>query len=88
MKNSKSRDTKIELRLRKALCNQGISFRKNYDILPEKPDIVITKYRIAIFCDGEFFYGYNWSKQKEKLSRSSNSSYWIKKISRNIERHS
>ncbi|KHD13988.1 very short patch repair endonuclease [Clostridium butyricum] len=86
MKNIKSRDTKIELRLRKALWYQGIRFRKNYDELPGKPDIAITKYRIAVFCDGEFFHGYNWNEQKEKLARSSNSSYWIKKISRNIER--
>lgn len=86
MQNIKSTNTKIELFLRKALWNKGIHYRKNYEKLPGKPDIVITKYKIAIFCDGEFFHGYDWINQKEKLKNSNNSDYWIKKISRNIYR--
>lgn len=88
MKNIKSKDTKIELKLRKALWQKGIRYRKHYEGLPGKPDIVITKYRIVIFCDGEFFHGYNWEEQRLRLEKSNNSSYWIKKISRNIERDS
>lgn len=86
MKNIKSKDTKIELILRKALWTNGIRYRKNYSQLPGKPDIAITKYKIAIFCDGEFFHGYDWTNQKKRLRNSNNSEYWIKKISRNISR--
>lgn len=86
MKNIKSSNTKIEVVLRKALWHKGIHYRKNYKELPGKPDIVLTKYKIAIFCDGEFFHGYNWRVQKQRLEKSNNSEYWIKKISRNMER--
>lgn len=86
MKNIHSRDTDIELKLRKALWNKGYHYRKNYKDLPGCPDIVLTKYKIAIFCDGEFFHGKDWEVLKPKLQKSNNSDYWIKKISRNIER--
>ena len=84
--NMRSKDTEIERILRKALWNEGIRYRKHYDKLPGKPDIAITKYRLAIFCDGEFFHGKDWAKLQLKLKDSNNSEYWIKKISRNIER--
>ena len=86
MKNIKSSDTKIEILLRKALWNKGYRYRKNVSTLPGKPDIVLTKYKIAIFCDGEFFHGKDWEILKPKLKNSNNSEFWIKKISRNIER--
>ena len=57
MQNIKSKDTKIEVILRKALWNRRYHYRKNYKELPGNPDIVLTKYKIAIFCDGEFFHG-------------------------------
>ena len=57
MQHIKSKDTKIEIALRKALWNKGYRYRKNYCLLPGKPDIVLTKYKIAIFCDSEFFHG-------------------------------
>lgn len=57
MQHIKSKDSKIELTLRKALWKKGIRYRKNWKELPGKPDIVITKYKIAIFCDSEFFHG-------------------------------
>lgn len=86
MQHIRSKDTEIELILRKALWREGIRYRKHYDKLPGKPDIAITKYRIAIFCDGEFFHGKDWDKLQLKLKNSNNSEFWIKKISRNIER--
>ena len=85
MKNIKSSDTKIEIMLRKALWNKGYRYRKNVKSLPGKPDIVITKYKIAVFCDGEFFHGKDWELLREKLETSNNGEFWIKKISRNIE---
>lgn len=86
MKNIRSHDTEIELLLRKALWKRGYRYRKNYKLLPGKPDIAITKYRIAIFCDSEFFHGKDWEKLKLRLENGTNSAYWIKKISRNMER--
>ena len=51
-----------------------------------KPDIVLTKYKIAIFCDGEFFHGKDWEVLKPRLEKGNNSKYWVAKISRNRER--
>ena len=86
MKNIRSKDTAIEIRLRKALWQKGYRYRKNYKELPGCPDIVLTKYKIAIFCDGEFFHGKDWEVLKPRLEQSNNSQFWINKISRNIER--
>lgn len=86
MSHIKSKDTTIELKLRKALWENGYRYLKNCENLPGKPDIVLTKYRIAIFCDSEFFHGKDWEVLKPKLEQSSNSEYWINKISRNCIR--
>lgn len=86
MKHIRSKDTEIEVILRKSLWNKGYRYRKNYDKLPGNPDIVITKYKIAIFCDGEFFHGKDWEVLKPRLENSNNSDFWISKISRNRER--
>ena len=86
MQHIKSNNTKIEVLLRKALWKKGYRFRKNYKELPGKPDIVLTKYKIAIFCDGEFFHGKDWEVLKPRLEKSNNSEFWISKISRNRER--
>lgn len=71
---------------RKALWERGMRYRKNYDKIPGKPDIALTKYKIAIFCDSEFFHGKDWEVLKPRLEKSNNSDYWIHKISRNMER--
>ena len=84
----KSKDTSIEVSLRKALWHKGYRYRKNYKGLPGTPDIVLTRYKIAIFCDSEFFHGKDWDELRLRLENGSNSSYWVKKISRNIERDS
>ncbi len=86
MQNIKCKDTRIEVLLRKALWNKGIKYRKNCRNLPGKPDIVITRYKIAIFCDGEFFHGKDWEVLRPRLEKGNNSEYWISKISRNRER--
>lgn len=86
MKRVKSKDTSIEVILRKALWRKGFRYRKNVPSLPGKPDIVIPKYKIAIFCDSEFFHGKDWDKLKEQLKRGNNADYWIKKIERNMQR--
>ena len=86
MQHIRAKDTAIEVKLRKALWKKGIRYRKNCKELPGKPDIVLTKYKIAIFCDGEFFHGKDWEVLRPKLERSNNSAFWISKISRNRER--
>lgn len=86
MKYIHSKNTKIEVILRKALWNAGFRYRKNYDKLPGKPDIALTKYKIAIFCDGEFFHGKDWEVLKPKLEIGNNPDFWIKKITRNQQR--
>ncbi|MCI9517446.1 MAG: very short patch repair endonuclease [Lachnospiraceae bacterium] len=86
MQRIKAKDTSIEVKLRKALWNKGYRYRKNYGSLPGKPDIALTKYKIAIFCDSEFFHGKDWEVLKPRLEKSNNSQYWISKISRNRER--
>jgi len=86
MSNIKNKDTSIEVELRRALWNKGYRYRKNYKKLPGKPDIVLTKYKIAVFCDSEFFHGKDWEALKVQLEKGKNSKFWIDKISRNRER--
>ena len=87
MKHIHSKDTEIEMILRKALWREGFRYRKNYKDLPGKPDIVLTKYKIAIFCDGEFFHGKDWDeKLKPKIEKGNNPEFWIKKIEKNQQR--
>ena len=86
MQHIHSKDTKIEVVLRKALWAKGYRYRKNWSELPGKPDIVLIKYKIAIFCDSEFFHGKDWEVLKPQLEKSNNADYWVKKISRNMER--
>ena len=84
MQAIKSKDTSIEIALRKALWNQGIRYRKNYKALPGKPDIAITKYKIAVFCDSDYWHGYDWENRSQRIK--SNRDYWIPKIERNMQR--
>lgn len=55
MSKIRGKNTTIEVTLQKALWAKGYRYRKNYKKLPGSPDICLTKYRIAIFCDSEFF---------------------------------
>ena len=84
MQAIKCRDTSIELSLRKALWKKGIRYRKNYKLLIGKPDILITKYKIAVFCDSDYWHGYDWENRSKRIK--SNRDYWIPKINRNMER--
>lgn len=86
MQNIRSENTKIEVLLRKALWRKGYRYRKNDKRLPGKPDIVLPKYKIAIFCDGEFFHGKDWEVLKPRLEQGNNGEFWVKKILRNKDR--
>ena len=86
MQHIHSKNTSIEVALRKALWHKGYRYRKNYSGLPCSPDIVLMKYKIAIFCDGEFFHGKDWEVLKPRLEKGENGEFWVSKISRNRER--
>ena len=66
MSHIRSKDTGIEVALRKALWHKGYRYRKNYKELPGTPDIVLSKYHIAIFCDSEFWHGKDWDILKPR----------------------
>ena len=74
---------KDEVVIRKILWDNGIHYRKNYKELPGKPDIAITKYKIAVFIDGEFWHGYDWENYRNHIKR--NRDYWIPKIEHNLK---
>ena len=85
-RSNRRSNTLHELTLRRALWHSGLRYRINVSHLPGKPDIVFPRQRVAVFCDGDFWHGRNWSSLKSKLERGTNSSYWPAKIARNIER--
>jgi len=84
MSRIRAKDTTPELLLRKALWAKGIRYHTHAKDLPGRPDIVIRKYRLAIFVDGEFWHGHQWEKIKGIIK--SNRDFWIPKIERNIKR--
>lgn len=83
---SRKTDTKPEVILRNALFQAGCRYRKNVASLPGRPDIVFSKAKVAVFCDGDFWHGKSWSARKAKLARGTNAPYWLAKIERNMER--
>ena len=86
MRKIRSNDTSIEVILRKRLWHDGYRYRKNYKKLPGSPDIALTRYKIAIFCDSEFFHGKDWDRLKARLERGKNPQYWIRHIEENMAR--
>ncbi len=84
MANVKLKNGTAEQLLAKQLWHLGYRYRKNYKKLPGSPDIALTRYRIAIFVDGEFWHGKDWPERKAKLQR--NREYWVEKIEENIAR--
>jgi len=84
MQAVKSRDSEIEVMLRLALYHKGYRYRKNYSKIFGHPDILFPKEKIAVFCDSEFWHGYNWEQRKKDFK--SHQDFWIPKIERNIER--
>ena len=83
MQHIRSKDTSIEIKLRNALWKEGIRYRKNYKALPGEPDIEITKYKNAVFCDSSFWHGRDFESKKPV---DTNHDYWDAKIRRNMER--
>ena len=84
MQAVKNKDSQIELLLRRELWSRGLRYRKNVNRIYGKPDIVFIGKKIAIFCDSEFWHGYNWKERKKDFK--SHQEFWIPKIERNMER--
>ena len=84
MQAVKNKDSEIELILRKHLWNRGMRYRKNVKTVFGHPDIAFIGKKIAVFCDSEFWHGYDWDNRKNDIKTRRD--FWIPKIERNIER--
>ena len=84
MRQVKNKDSQIEIALRKELWSRGIRYRKNSSKVFGKPDLAFVGKKIAVFCDSEFWHGYDWENRKNDIK--SNKEFWISKIERNIAR--
>ena len=84
MQQVKNKDSKIEVLLRKELWSRGLRYRNNVNRIYGKPDIVFIGKKVAVFCDSEFWHGYNWEERKKDFK--SHQEFWIPKIERNMER--
>lgn len=84
MRAVKSKGTKPEVMLSKALWHLGYRYRKNNKTVFGKPDLTFKKNKLAVFVDSEFFHGKDWQIRKHDIK--SNQDFWHKKIERNIER--
>lgn len=82
MSRIKSKDTKIEVAVRKHLFAHGFRYRKNDKRLPGKPDIVLPKYKTVIFVNGCFWHMHEGCKYG-RLPKT-NVDYWKKKLERNV----
>ena len=84
MKAVKNSGSKIEVMLQKELWRRGLRYRKNAKQVFGKPDIAFIGKKIAVFCDSEFFHGYDWESKQNEIK--SHRDFWIPKIERNMQR--
>lgn len=85
MSHVRNSNTALENKLCAALNAQGITtFTRNDKAVLGKPDITFRARKIAVFCDGDFWHGYNWQVAQHEIK--SNRDFWIPKIEKNIQR--
>ena len=84
MQAVKSKDSRIEVLLRQELWKRGLKYRKNVKTVYGHPDIAFIGKKVAVFCDSEFWHGYDWDNRKNDIK--SNKEFWISKIERNMAR--
>lgn len=84
MSRVRSKDSEIELALRRELWSRGLRYRKNVTTILGKPDIAFVGKKVAVFCDSEFWHGFDWETKKFEIK--SRQEFWIPKIERTIER--
>ena len=80
MQGNTKRDTSIEIVFRKALWRKGVRYRKNCKDILGTPDVAIKKYKLVVFCDGDFWHGKKYHGVK------THKRFWDEKIKRNRER--
>jgi len=85
MSRIKSKGTKVEIILGKAMWRLGLRYRKHYP-LPGKPDFVFIGSKVVVFCDGDFWHGRNFDEMVERGRFNNNPDYWIPKLTKTIER--
>ncbi|MBS1615473.1 MAG: very short patch repair endonuclease [Bacteroidetes bacterium] len=84
MQAIKSKDTKDEVLLTKALWHRGHRYRKHDKTVYGKPDLTFKRYKLAIFVDSEYFHGKNWDTEKHRIK--TNRKFWWAKIENNMKR--
>ena len=84
MQTVKNKNSDIELALRKELWRRGIRYRKNVKSVFGHPDLAFIGKKVAVFCDSEFWHGYDWENRKNDIK--TRREFWIPKIERNIQR--
>lgn len=84
MQAVKNKDSQIELLLRNELWRRGLRYRKNVKTVYGHPDIAFIGKKVAVFCDSEFWHGFDWENKKDEIK--SRRDFWIPKIERNIQR--
>jgi DNA mismatch endonuclease (patch repair protein) len=84
--SSKKRDTKPELKLRRALWARGLRYRVDVRDLPGRPDIVFVRARVVCFVDGDYWHGRDLDDRIARLALGHNAPYWMAKIRANVER--
>lgn len=83
MRHIKGKDTKIEVLVRKYLFSRGYRFRKNDKRYPGKPDMVLPKYKTAIFINGCFWHMHEGCKQA--TIPKTRTEFWLEKLNKNVE---
>jgi DNA mismatch endonuclease (patch repair protein) len=86
MRSNRKKDTRHELLLRAVLWRKGLRYRKHVAVIPGKPDLVFTRSKVVVFCDGDFWHGRGWKRLKRQLEQRHNAAYWIAKIAANRRR--
>jgi len=91
MRSVRSKGTAPELAFRKALRTKRLRYKIAPSNLAGKPDLVLPYHRIAIFIDGDFWHGGQWSKRnlpalEDQFCSTPSREYWLNKIRRNIFR--
>ena len=84
MSRIKGKDTKPEMLVRRYLHSRGYRYRVNVRRLSGTPDIVLRKYKTAIFINGCFWHGHEGCRYY--VPPKSNSQFWQQKIERNKQR--
>ena len=83
MRQVRSENTAPEMYVRRVLHAAGFRFRLHDKRLPGNPDLVLARYKTAIFVQGCLWH---WHGCRRSRMPSSNADYWQRKIAGNVER--